>query len=83
MVPSGPLQGLKPDIDSNGFVGTIEVMPCYKAFLTSVFIELGGVFLRKEAIFGLLLPFASIVALCTHRQTAMGSGAYAADSDSL
>jgi hypothetical protein len=25
------LQGLKPDIDSIGFVGTTEVMPCYKA----------------------------------------------------
>jgi hypothetical protein len=25
------LQGLKPDIFSNGFAGTTEVMPCYKA----------------------------------------------------
>jgi len=25
------LQGLKPDVDLIGFIGTTEVMPCYKA----------------------------------------------------
>ncbi|MGA2850164.1 MAG: hypothetical protein ABSE46_14300 [Terracidiphilus sp.] len=25
-----PLQGLKPDIDFIGFIGTTEVVPCYK-----------------------------------------------------
>jgi hypothetical protein len=28
---SQPLQGLKPNIDLIGLVGTTEVMPCYKA----------------------------------------------------
>jgi len=27
-----PLQGLKPNVDFIGFIGTTEVMPCYKAF---------------------------------------------------
>jgi len=25
------MQGLKPDIDLIGFIGTTEVMPCYRA----------------------------------------------------
>jgi hypothetical protein len=26
------LQGLKPGVDLIGFIGTTEVVPCYKAF---------------------------------------------------
>jgi hypothetical protein len=27
-----PLQGLKPDVDFIGFIGTTEVVPCYKTY---------------------------------------------------
>jgi len=26
------LQGLKPDVHMNGFIGMTEIMPCYKTF---------------------------------------------------
>jgi hypothetical protein len=46
------LQGLKPDIDLPGFIGTTKVMPCYKAigncrcdeFFRSLFSPRGNVF---------------------------------------
>ncbi|MGA2847697.1 MAG: hypothetical protein ABSE46_01785 [Terracidiphilus sp.] len=54
-----PMQGLKPDVDFIGFIGTTEVVPCYRALHLSSYEFFSSLFSPR----GMLLKiFAKLTA---------------------